>query len=91
MNVYECITKQGLKIEVDKIRKYQTVDISFINSDGKEDETEFDVTGINTKSGIEELSILFDDFCRENGFQTNTVTSVIVVKSANSFSELGAE
>lgn len=47
----------------------QIYNIGFINSDGIEDETQFD--GVKT---LKELSDLFRDFCKENGFKTNTVT-----------------
>ena len=42
----------------------------FINSDGFEDETEFDAFN------MEELKMLYRDFCRENGFRQNTVLYV---------------
>lgn len=47
-----------------------TYRIGFINSDGVEDETEFDVFN------MEELKMLYRDFCRENGFRQNTVLYV---------------
>lgn len=88
MNIKECIKKNGLQTEVNELKRYQTVDVSFINSDGNEDETEFDVSFMGTKAGEDELSQLFADFCKENKFKTNTVLSVTVVKSADSFEEL---
>lgn len=42
--------------------------IGFINDDGAEDETQFE----NVRT-LRELSDLFRDFCKENGFKTNTV------------------
>ena len=42
--------------------------IGFINSDGLEDETQFD----DVKS-IKELEELFSDFCKDNGFRKDTV------------------
>lgn len=47
-----------------------TYRIGFINSDGLGDETEFDVFN------MEELKMLYRDFCRENGFRQNTVLYV---------------
>lgn len=88
MNIKECIKNNGLQTEVDALKRCQTVDVSFINYDGIEDETEFDVSFIGTNAGEEELSQLFADFCKENGFKTTTVLSVTVVKSADSFKEL---
>ena len=88
MNILECLNKKGLQIEVDSLKRCQSVDISFINSEGKEDETQFDVSHIGTVAGNKELEALFADFCKENGFKTNTVENVTVVASANSFEEL---
>ena len=47
-----------------------TYRIGFINSDGFEDETESDAFN------MEELKMLYRDFCRENGFRQNTVLYV---------------
>lgn len=88
MNVKEWIKKNGLQMEVHDLKRHQVVDIGFINSDGNEDETEFNVSSIGTKAGVNELSQLFAHFCKENKFKTNTVISVIVVKSTDSFKEL---
>ena len=88
MNIQECLKKNGLQMEVDELKRYQMVDIDFINSDGKEDETQFSVSFIGTKAGEEELTQLFSDFCKENGFKTNTVQSITVVASADKWSEL---
>lgn len=52
-------------------RYHRTYNIGFINSDGLEDETQFD----DVKS-IKELAELFSCFCRENGFRKDTVTYV---------------
>ena len=47
-----------------------TYRIGFINSDGFEDETELDAFN------MEELKMLYRDFCRENEFRQNTVLYV---------------
>lgn len=47
---------------------HRTYNIGFINSDGSEDETQFD----DVKS-IKELEELFSGFCKENGFRKDTV------------------
>lgn len=47
-------------------RYNQKYNIGFINSDGMEDETQFE--SVKT---LKELSDLFRDFCKENGFKTN--------------------
>lgn len=56
-------------------RYNQKYNIGFINSDGMEDETQFE--SVKT---LKELSDLFRDFCKENGFKTNTVTYVEAVR-----------
>lgn len=88
MTVLECINDAGIQMETDSIRMYQTVDIAFINSDGRDDETEFDVSFLGTRAGVSELRMLYANFCKDNGFPTDTVTSISVVKSADSFEEL---
>ena len=52
-------------------RYHRTYNIGFINSDGLEDETQFD--GVKS---IKELGELFSGFCEENGFRKNTVTYI---------------
>ena len=47
-----------------------TYRIGFINTDGQEDETEFDAYN------IAELEELYRVFCKENGFRQNTVIYV---------------
>ena len=47
-----------------------TYRIGFINSDGREDETELDVCN------LAELEEVYQDFCKENGFRQNTVIYV---------------
>lgn len=47
-----------------------TYRIGFINTDGQDDETEFDAYN------MDDLETLFRDFCKENGFRQNTVTYV---------------
>ena len=91
MNIGECIKEKGWQMEVDSLKRYQSVDVAFINSDGLEDETEFDITGAGTKDGEKELTSLYKDFCKENGFKTNTVLSVTVVASADTKEELEEE
>lgn len=88
MTLNECIKKRGLQIEVGSLKVWQSVDVCFINSNGQEDETQFDVKHIGTKPGNDELEELFNTFCNENGFSNSTVQSITVVKSANSYEEL---
>lgn len=91
MTIKEYVKKYGMQMEVDHLKLYQSVDIDFINSEGMEDETQFDIANAATKSGIAELNDLFKQFCKENGFKTNTVTGITIVKSANTRKELETE
>jgi hypothetical protein len=61
--------KQAAKGVVSNIGT-RTYDIDFINSDGEVDETQFDA------KGTEELSEIYSEFCKENGFKSNTVISI---------------
>lgn len=88
MTVKECIKRNGLQSKVDSFKRYQTVDINFINADGVTDETQFNITGIGTNPGTEEVCKLFYEFCKDNGFATTTVVSVTVVAAADTKSEL---
>ena len=88
MTLKEFVEKNGKEKCVSKMRQWQSVIIGFINADGKDDETEFDVYRVDTSAGLEELAQLFNDFCAENNFPTNTVQSVRVVKSADDYSGL---
>lgn len=88
MTIKECVKGKGLRSEVSEFKRFQSVDIDFINSDGIIDETQFDISGAGTKGGIIELAILFKDFCQENNFKQNTVVSVTVVSAADSLEEL---
>ena len=88
MTVEQCIKKNGYQSEVKSIKLFSSVDISFVNSEGIDDETQFDVINVLTRSGIEELSELFDTFCKENGFKNNTVYALTIVKSASSLEDL---
>lgn len=51
--------------------------IRFINNEGNEDETQFDIHGTRSiRQAIAELTELFADFCKENGFSTRKVLYV---------------
>ena len=88
MTLKQCIKKQGLQTEVSKFYLWSSVDIDFINFDGMDDETQFDVMFVDTRDETEKLAQLYKDFCRENKFSTNTVKSVTVVKSVPCYDEL---
>lgn len=89
MTIKECIKAKEIQCEVAGcMKRWQMVDVDFINSAGKHDETQFDVRDIGNRTGIDELSQLFTSFCVENGYEANTVCSVTIVKCADSYEEL---
>ncbi len=79
----------GFQMEVKNIKRYQIVHVNFINADGKQDETSFDVGYLGTKTGNQELADLYKDFCKENRIPANTVIGITVVASAETKEELG--
>lgn len=91
MNIKECLKKNGLQSEVDSFKRFQSVDIDFINADGAYDEVQFDISGAGTKTGEDVLTKLFSDFCKEDKCSEHTVTSVTVVASADTMDELYRE
>lgn len=53
-------------------------DIVFVNSEGRDDETELTVDGKHFITECETLlDKLYSDFCKENGFNNNTVKEII--------------
>lgn len=51
--------------------------IGFINNEENEDETQFDIHGTHSmRQAIAELTELFSDFCKENGFSERKVLYV---------------
>ena len=88
MTIKECFIKNGYQFETNKIKRFSSVDVSFVNPEGRDDETQFDVMDVLTGNGIGELSELFDTFCKENGFNNDTVYALTIVKSASSLEAL---
>lgn len=88
MTIKQCIKEKGWIMEVAKIKRFQSVDVAFINNEGKEDETEFDISGACTDAGEKELTSLYNVFCKENGMKNNTVLAVMVTRSADTYEEL---
>lgn len=75
MTVREYLKKNGWNADCDVTGcRRMSVDIGFINPDGKEDETQFDIAAYD----VIELATLFADFCKENKFALNTVTYVVI-------------
>lgn len=85
MAVLEHIKKKGVTLEVSPLKRYQVVNISFVNSLRMDDEVQFDVAFLCTKAGNEELSELFNTFCREEHCPNDTVSGVTVVYSTDSW------
>lgn len=88
MTIMQCIKEKGWITEVTRLKRFQSVDVTFINNEGREDETEFDISGACTNTGAKELASLYDVFCQENGIKSDTVLAVIVAKSADTYEEL---
>lgn len=61
-----------------------SVVVVFASPESDLDEVEFDIGAFETA----ELSNLFNDFCKENGYKNNTVVNIIVRKSAPTMEEL---
>ena len=70
-----------------KADKVMTVQIYFSHDECEEDETEFCIEAGNK----EELSELFDEFCKENKFIDVQIDEIRVVRTASSFEELEIE
>lgn len=86
MTVKQYIQKHGLQWDCDPgLHRAMSVVIAFTNDEGGRDEVEFSVT-IQDPAG--ELDALFSEFCKENGFPTNTVDYVSIVRAAETMKEL---
>ena len=58
---------------------YWNINVQFINSEGVEDETQFDIKPYYFDYGVgkcEELVELWKEFCKENGFKQNSVLGI---------------
>lgn len=85
MTIREYLKKNGWQIECKpELCKAMSVTIGFINEKKQEEETQMDILAYNEK----ELSSLFSEFCKENGFPQNTVTYIDVVQIAESLEKL---
>ena len=85
MTIKEYIIKNGWQYECEtKPCRYMNVDVNFLNNEKSEDETQFSIRAYD----VEELDQLFNDFCKENGFNRNTVTCVTIVQMAETMGEL---
>lgn len=72
---------RGFYIPTDELG-YWNVNVLFVNSDGNEDETQFDILPGNfdyISRKCKELVLLWEDFCTENQIKQNTVESIYIV------------
>lgn len=77
MDIIDYFKKNGWGRRLRKKRSQKLIiDIDFINNEGKEDQTEFDLEDYN----VNELRALYNNFCRENNFPNNTVIKITVVR-----------
>ena len=51
MTIKQCIQKNGWRVEVDEMKRFQSVAVVFLNGEGESDETEFDISGACTDAG----------------------------------------
>lgn len=85
MTIKEFIKKKGWNIECEtKPCRWMSVDVSFVNSEGIEDETNFDIKAYKTN----ELEELFKNFAKENNYPVNTVYGVTITAMAETYEEL---
>ena len=61
-----------------------SVTIGFINEKGRDDETQLDILPYDER----DLSSLFSEFCKENGFPEDTVTYIHIVQMAEGMEAL---
>lgn len=88
MKIREYIKKVGIACSPGPLKIWQAVNVGFVNSSREDDETQFDVKQACTKAGNEELAQLFESFCKENSFSTDTVTYVGITACADTYKEL---
>lgn len=85
MTVRQYIRKYGWQIECEpNACRAMSVDIGFMDPDGRDDETQFDIAAYDER----ELSGLFDGFCKENHFRRNTVIGITIVQTADTMEDL---
>ncbi|MGN0485531.1 MAG: hypothetical protein ACI4HI_18485 [Lachnospiraceae bacterium] len=85
MTIKQYIKKNGwaFDCEVHPCRA-MSVDIGFINGDGLNDETQFDIKAYDA----DELSDLFHDFCKENHCSERSVRYIVIVETADTMDDL---
>lgn len=84
MTVRQYIMEHGWIGEDFTSKDFVNVKIYFINDDNQEDATEFSIGAYK----LNELCDLFDEFCKDNNFDNDTVEGVEVTEVAKSMDEL---
>lgn len=86
MTIKQYVKKFGWNMDCPVTGPYRvmSVDIGFINDEGREDETQFDIRICD----VEDLNNLFNEFCRENGYPRNTVYAITIAKVGGTFDDL---
>lgn len=83
MTIRGVIKKHGWSVAVDHLRRFQSVDITFINRNDHLDETQFDIDNACTAAGVKTLDELYRQFCQEEKIRPDTVLTVTVSASAD--------
>lgn len=80
------IEKMNWQMECDASVPYRamTVQVGFSHAENEMDETEFCINAYDAK----ELTELFEEFCKENGFEDVSIESISVVRVAATLDEL---
>ncbi len=76
MTIKQCIQKNGWRVEVDEMKRFQSVAIVFLNGEGESDETEFDISGACTDAGRRNFPPFLKFFVRNVGHVVGTDRSV---------------
>lgn len=81
--IKQLISAGKFTSSAEKLFKFSCVNIGFVNTAGKDDETQLIIEHpINSEKGIEELSALFCSLCKELETSESSVTYIHVVASA---------
>ena len=85
VNIKKIFKENKVVSEVSKIEQCSCVNVQFLTSKKRKDETELTVEhNILTKGGIEELNELFCSLVKELDTTPDSVTGITIVASANS-------
>lgn len=79
MTIEECVKNDIQQDEPNSLKCLQVVNVGFINSEGKEDETQFDIVSVGTPEGTKDLVEVYANFCKENNIEADTVMYLDIV------------